>query len=129
MVGVPLSGSAKHTLTVAAYRGVDAAPGLTFARSADTASHAQRVAPGVNVPAGAWVVSYFADKSSTTTSWSSPSTTSRQQVCNADAGRVCSLLADSGGPVPAGAWAGATASTDAPSNKATTWSIVLAPAG
>lgn len=127
-VTVPLGASAKHTLTVAAYRGVAAAP-LTFAGTADTVNHAQRLAPSVSVPAGAWVVSYFADKSSTTTAWSSTAATIRGQACNADSGRVCSAVADSGGPVPAGVRTGASAATDAASSKATAWSIVLAPAG
>ena len=75
------------------------------------------------------MISYWADKSSTTTTWTPPaSVTARQLVCNADAGRVCSLLTDSGGAVPAGNRPGLTATTDAASAKATTWSIVLAPA-
>jgi len=125
---VPLSGSAKYTLTVAAYSGVDATAAPMFGRVADTVNHAARTAPTVTAPAGAWVVSYWADKSATTTSWSAASGTQRQMLCGADAGHVCSLLADSGGPVPAGPYAGVTATTDAASAKATAWSIVLPPA-
>ncbi len=127
-VTVPLDGSAKHTLTVAAYTGVDPTQGLTFAAAADTANHANRVTPGVTVPEGAWVVSYWADKSSTTTAWTpAGSAAGRQMLCGADSGRICSLLADSGGAVPAGPYPGVTATTNASSSKATTWSIVLAP--
>ncbi len=78
-VTVPLNGSAKHTLTVAAYRGVDATPALAFAGAADTANHAQRVTPSIAAPEGAWLISYWADKSSTTTSWTSASSTSRAE--------------------------------------------------
>ena len=48
-------------------------------------------------------------------------------LCGADSGRICSLLADSGSAVPAGPYPGVTATTNASSSKATTWSIVLAP--
>ena len=127
-VTVPLSGSAKHVLTVAAYTGVDPTQGLTFAAAADTANHANRVTPAVTAPEGAWVISYWADKSSATTSWTAAgSVAGRQMLCGADGGRICSLFADSGGAVAVGPYPGATATTDAPSAKATTWSIVLAP--
>lgn len=129
VVTVALSGSAKHTLTVAAYRGVDRGAGPTFARAVDTVQRTARTTPPVTAPEGAWVVSYWADKSSTTTSWTAPAVTGRQMICANDSGRICSLLADSGGPLPAGPRAGVTATTNAPSSKATTWSIVLAPAG
>jgi len=75
-------------------------------------------------------VSYWADKSSTTTAWTAPgSVTAREGLCQADSGRICSLLADSGAAVPGGPYPGITATTDVASNKATTWSVVLAPAG
>lgn len=124
-VTVPLGSSAKHTLTVAAYRGVST---VTATGAADTTTRTARLTPGVTAPEGAWVLSYWADKSSTTTAWSAPaSVTARQTACTLDSGRICSLLADSGGPVAAGAVPGVTASTDVASSKATTWSVVLAP--
>jgi PKD repeat protein len=126
---VPLSGTAKYTVTVAAYTGVVTTPGVTFARAVDTANHTNRLTPAVTAPEGAWVVSYWADKSSTTTAWTpAASVTGRQMLCGADAGRICSLFADSGHVVAAGPHPGVTANTNAPSNKATTWSIVLPPA-
>jgi PKD repeat protein len=128
-VSVPLSGTAKHTVTVATYTGVDGAASLPFASAIDTGNHAARQTPAVSVPDGAWVISYWADKSATTTSWTPPATvTARQQACGADAGRICSLFADSGHSLSAGSYPGVTASTNAPSAKATTWSIVLPPA-
>ncbi|MGL5825937.1 MAG: hypothetical protein ACRCYU_14170, partial [Nocardioides sp.] len=128
-VAVPLSGTAKHTTTLAAYTGVaDAQP--VFAAAADTANHSSRLAPAVTVPDGAWVVSYWADKSSTTTTWTAGgAATARSSACAESTGRVCSLLADSGNPVPTGAYPGISASTNVASSKATTWSIVLAPIG
>lgn len=127
-LAVPLSGSAKSTLTIADYTGVEATPSLAFASATDVSTTTTRLTPAVNAPDGAWVVSYWADKSSTTTSWTPvASVTGRSSACGADAGRVCSLLGDSGGAVPAGPYVGASASTNAPSAKATTWAIVLPP--
>jgi PKD repeat protein len=127
-VHVPISATAKYTITVAAYSGTD--PGaLPFARATD-AIHGEtaRSTPDVVAPAGGWVVSYWADKSSATTAWTpSASVTSRSAACDADAGRVCSNLADSGASVPAGTYGDITATTNAPSDQATMWSFVLAP--
>jgi PKD repeat protein len=129
-VRVPLSGVAKYTLTVADYSGVDTPQPVAFADAVDLVKHTDRTTPTVKVPDGAWVVSYWADKSSTTTAWTAPgSVTSREALCNAASGQICSLLADSGAAQPAGSYSGVTASTNAASNKATTWSIVLRPAG
>jgi hypothetical protein len=43
-------------------------------------------------------------------------------------GRVATLLADSGGPVPAGNYGGLTATASAASTIGTSWTIILAPA-
>ncbi|MEQ6902674.1 PKD domain-containing protein [Nocardioides sp. YIM 152588] len=129
-VQIPMDSNAKHTLTVAVYSGVDATPALTFAATPDTAKHVNRVTPAVPVPEGAWVVSYWADKSSSTTSWTPVSAvTGREMLCGDNSGRICSLLADSGGPLTGAPYSGATAATDDTSGKATAWSIVLPPAG
>ena len=126
-VSVPLSGAAKYTATLAVYAGV--ADPLVYAAAADTVSHTGRVTPVVTAPQGAWVVSYWADKSSATTTWTPPAgVTARQTACGADSGRVCSLFADSGAVVPAGPAGGVSANTDVASNKGVTWSIVLPPA-
>jgi PKD repeat protein len=125
-VTVPLSGAAKFTLTVASYTGTAAGP-VAFAGSADTAQHSVRSTPGVSAPEGAWVVSYWADKSSTTTAWTpAGSVTTRRSLCGADGGRICSALADSAAAVPS-TYGNITASTGTASDMATTWSIVLAP--
>jgi PKD repeat protein len=127
-VTVPLSGSGKSTLTVAAYSGVDPAANPVFARAADTVNEAARFTPSVAVPTGAWVVSYWADKSSTTTAWTpEASVAARSAACAASSGRVCSVFADSG-PVLAGTNGHVVATTNAASAAATTWSIVLAAA-
>ena len=94
--------------------------------ASSTSNVTGRPAPAVTVPAGSWVVSHWADKSGTTTTWSTSEATTRQAICAVGTGRVCSLLADSGGPV-AGSYGPITASTDLASNKAVMWSVVLAP--
>ena len=129
-VSVPLSGVAKYTLTVADYTGTDPTSPVTFSRSVNTSTVSSRPTPVVTAPPGAWVVSYWADKSSTTTAWTpSSSVTSRSATCGADGGRICSALADSGGVVPAGSYGGITATTGTASAMATMWSVVLAPSG
>jgi PKD repeat protein len=126
LVSVALSGAAKSTLTVAGYAGAEAAA-PAFAVASDVTNTSTRQAPAVTVPAGSWVASYWADKSSTTTAWSAdPSVVSRAAGCASSSGRVCSLLADSGTGV-SGAYGPISASTDAPSSTATMWSIVLVP--
>lgn len=126
-VSVSMSGTGKYTATLAAYGGVASATPV-FASAIDTANHTNRVTPAVTAPEGAWVVSYWADKSSATTSWTpAGSVTSRSSGCNDGSGRICSLLADSGHTVSAGTYPGVIANTNASSSKATTWSIVLAP--
>ena len=128
-VSVPLSGAAKYTVTLAAYTGV--ATGVpTYAAATDTANHTNRVTPSVTAPEGAWVVSYWADKSGTTTSWALPGTvSSRSSACGDSSGHICSAFADSGHSVSAGTYPGVVANTNLASSKATTWTVVLAPPG
>jgi PKD repeat protein len=124
-VTVPLDAAAKYTMTVADYSGVR--PGvLVYADLAETVTQTGHTTPAVNAPAGAWVVSYWADKSAATTGITVPgSVTGRQALCGANSGHVCSALADSNGPVPTGQYAGQTGTADTASNNATMWSIVL----
>jgi hypothetical protein len=76
------------------------------------------------------VVSYWADKSSATTGFTLPaSVTGRQASCGTGTGHVCSVLADSGGPVPAGTYGGLTAVADSASASATMWTLLLPQAG
>ena len=84
----------------------------------------------VTAPTGAWVVSYWADKSSTTTGWTpTSSVTARSAACGADGGQICNVLADSAAVVPAGSYGGITATTGTASAMATMWSVVIAPSG
>ena len=122
---VTLDAAAKYTMTLADYRGVR--PGLlVHADLAETVSRAGHVTPPVTAPAGAWVVSYWADKSAATTGFALPSSLTRRQAqCSTGTGHVCSSLADSGGSVPTGQYDGQVATADTANATATTWSVVL----
>ena len=127
-VRVPLDAAAKFTLTVAAYSGDMLAPQV--AKASETVTRAGHTTPTVQANAGDWVVSYWADKSAATTTYTLPGgVTQRQLVCGTSSGHVCSVLADSGGPVPGGAYTGLTATADTASGSATMWSILLRQAG
>jgi hypothetical protein len=126
-----MSARTKVDLRVLAYAGTSPAdPVAAFASAADPAATLTHLSPHVEgVGAGAWVVTAWSDKSSSTTAWTPPGgVTARATGIGTGGGRVTSLLADSGAPVAAGAYGGLTATTDAAS-RAMTWSIVLAPAG
>jgi hypothetical protein len=119
-----MDAAAKYTLTVAAYRGdvLD----VRFAKASETVLRADHTTPTVDAQAGDWAVSYWADKSSGTTGFALPAgVVQRRTACAANAGHVCSTLADTGAPVGAGAYGGLVATADAASASATTWTILL----
>jgi PKD repeat protein len=123
-VRLPLDAAAKYTLTIAAYSGDMLDPRV--ARTTETTVRADHTTPLADAGAGDWAVSYWADKSSATTTLAVPSSvTQRRATCGVNAGHVCSVLADSGGPVPAGPYGGLVATADASSGTATMWTIVL----
>jgi PKD repeat protein len=129
---VPVTFSAKthNSVTLADYKSADPNTIEASASSADanTASH---VTPTVNVTvAGSLAVSYWADKSSTTTAWTPPApVTQRATFFDTGGGYTTSLLADSNSTVGTGSYGGLTATTNAASGKGTEWTVILAPAG
>jgi PKD repeat protein len=124
-VTVPLDAAAKYTMSVADYSGVRNGA-LVSADLAETVTQAGHTTPTVDAPAGSWIVSYWADKSAATTGFTLPgSVTGRGALCNTGSGHVCSTLADSGGAVPTGQYAGLTATADTANGTATMWSIIL----
>jgi hypothetical protein len=108
------------------YAGVSSAtPVATGASDANTATH---TAPSVPVAStGSWVVSFWSDKSSSTTSWTVPATaTQRDQVIGTGGGRVTAALADSNAAVATGTYPAQTASVGATvSGKGAMLSLVL----
>jgi hypothetical protein len=87
-------------------------------------------APAVAVAnAGSWVVSFWSDKSSSTTAWTLPSgVTQRDQTIGTGGGRVTAAIADSNGAVSTGTYPAQTASVGATaSGKGAMISLVLSP--
>jgi len=123
-----MDAAAKYTMTIAVYSGDMLAPQV--AKSAETVVRSMHTTPTIATSAGDWAVSYWADKSSATTEYTLPaSVTQREAVCGNNAGRICSVLADSNGPVSGGTYGGLTATADAAAATATMWTILLRQAG
>jgi len=122
-VSTPISALAKSDLQVVAYRGASGVAGVTGRADANTASHAT---PTVTAPAGAWVLQEWADRSSTTTSWTPPSgVTVRDASYGTGGGRICGLVADSAGAVTGGSVGGQTATTDQTSGQGRMWTVLV----
>ncbi len=117
-VNIPLNGSVKSTVHVAAYRGVDpSAP--TVASKAEVNTRTVRTTPTAIAPEGAWVLSYWAGKSASASSWSLPgSVTARGSAANTGSGHITSALADSGSAVQAGSYGNLAATSNASTGSA-----------
>ncbi|WP_281388900.1 PKD domain-containing protein [Kribbella qitaiheensis] len=118
---------AKVSLQLTGYGGASLG---TVGQRSDTTAVTAHVTPTANVSAaGSWLLSYWADKSSTTTNWTSPAgSVDRDERIGSGSGLIASLVADSGAPVPTGSAGGLTATTNAAS-RATMITIVLPPSG
>ncbi len=125
------SAQQKGVLTVAAYRGVHpvnpiAAHGVAT-QPALTTTHASAT---VNNPiADGWRLSYWSLESRRVTTLTPPTGEVPRAVTNGTgSGRVTTLLTDTGAPVAAGTQGNLTALSDASTNKATLWTVILRPA-
>lgn len=130
-VRVQLSSLTKVDLRVLAYSGTAAAsPVYAWATTAESTLSTAHPTASVSVAtAGSRVVSYWADKSSTTTSWTAPAgLTVRSTAIGTGSGYISTLVADPDRPADPGTVPGSTATTNSAS-KATTVVLVLAPAG
>jgi len=118
----------KIDLSLSAYSGTSSTPVVAFASAAETVSRATHTTPSINVSTGgSWVVSFWADKSSATTTWTPPAgQVQRALSVGSGSGRITSLEADSGAAFAPGVWAGQTATANSASAKATLWTVVLA---
>ncbi len=126
-VRVTSSGYAKSHIAVAAYRGTDpSAPVAVSAVRLDNSSGATHTSPTVDAPgSNGWLVSYWAEKSSSTTAWSAPSgVTVRNQGFGSGSGLVAGLLADSNGAV-SGTTGGLTATASSTSSRGLSFSVVV----
>lgn len=128
-VGLTFTAAQRSSLQLVAYQGTSlVAPVMTAATAVD-ASTATHVSPTLtNVDPGAWLVTYWSDKSSTTTLWTSPvGVTVRGTLTGGGSGRVTSLTGDSAGAAPIGNVGGLTATTDAASSRGVSVSVLLTP--
>jgi PKD repeat protein len=126
VVAVTSSSIAKMAVQLSAYSaaaGVDASA-IAF----DTVNRANRTTPVVPVThAGSTLVSYWADKSSATTTWATPASTQlRNLSVGGGGGRITAAIADSGS-LAAGSAGGLTATADSSGRRGVTWSIVIRP--
>jgi hypothetical protein len=123
-VSVALSERAKTDLVLLAYEG--AAPVSSAVAAVETGSSASHESPAVVVGEGAWVVSYWADKSSGHSGWTLPVGVTERTATSGGSGggQIMAVVGDSG-PLPAGVWPGATAASGTVANKAIAWSIVI----
>jgi PKD repeat protein len=125
--------SAPSTTTLAAYRGVESPPVVTYGSAVETnttiAGTTTHTTPSIDVPKdGQWVLSYWADRTSgLTTAWDAPpgQHVRAMAVSSGTSLRVSSLLTDDDAPASAGARAGLTATANGATRTATMWSIVL----
>ncbi|MBV9292037.1 MAG: PKD domain-containing protein, partial [Frankiales bacterium] len=120
----------KNNVTIADYGSADgtAIEASAFRTDSSTASH---TTPNATVSVdGSLALSFWSDKSSTTTAWTAPAgVTARSSSYDTGGGFVTTLLADSGSTVNSGTYGSKTATTNAASGKGAMWTIILAPAG
>lgn len=128
VAAVSASSIIKADITVAAYRGTSGDP-IAASAAANDANRSTHTTPTITTSvAGAWLLSYWADKSSTATAWTLPAGTSRRAATTGNgSGYITATLADSNAGLPAGAAGGLTATTGITSSKAVMFSVVLAP--
>jgi PKD repeat protein len=119
---------AKISLMVAAYAGTaGTTPVVAHAGAAEPGTTAAHVTPTLSTAAnGAWLLSYWADVTSSTTSWATPAGQSvRATLIGTGGGHPSAVLTDLGGPLTPGTVGGYTATADAASSKATMVTLVL----
>ncbi|WP_187437953.1 PKD domain-containing protein [Actinomadura decatromicini] len=127
-VNVGLSDYTKADIRLLAYENTNATdPVAAVAKGIDGGTVTDHTSPTATVgDFGGWAVTYWGDKSSTTTSWTAPAgVTSRGTGIGSGSGRITSLIVDSNGTVATGGYGGKTATTDAAS-RAAMWTIILA---
>ncbi|WP_370618062.1 PKD domain-containing protein [Mumia qirimensis] len=127
-VSLGLSAAGKTGLAITAYDGVDTASPIASTAANTAASTATHTTPDATVGSGSWVVWFWSEKSTATSSWApGAGVTTRATAYATGTARVSTLVGDTGGPVT-GTVPGATATTDTVSGRSVSWSIVLRPA-
>lgn len=124
-VSVSVGGYARGSLSVAVYRNATV-NSASFVMEPEVGAKAQHQTPEATAANGDWVLSYWADKTASTTKWSIPSALStRQTGAGTGAGHLSWMLADSGGPISAGAVGGLTGTADSSTSNAVMGTVVL----
>jgi hypothetical protein len=128
-VSIGFATASKSAVTLAAYRDATASLAPGAIASAVEGSVTSHVAPTVTAPSGAWLLSYWSDKSSWTTAWGTPADQAlRATALGTGSGRITSVLVDSAARVPTpGTWGGEVATTEAASTRGINWTIALSP--
>ena len=127
-VTVGFSASVRANLQLVAYSGTSATdPVATVTHAADVGG-TSHTTPTATATAYDWVLSLWADKSSTTHQWTAPSGVTVRSNLSAASGQVAALLADGNAPVPNQPVGGLTATVPVASNRALMFTILLAPA-
>lgn len=127
-VNIGLSAYTKADIRLLAYEGTNTTdPIAAVAKRSDSSSVTEHTSPSASVgAAGAWAVTYWGDKSSSTTSWTAPAGVQvRGSGIGSGGGRITTLIGDSDGAVATGAYGNKTATTDTAS-RAAMWTIILA---
>ena len=121
---VRTTASTKLDAQLLAYAGTDPAdPVAQSAVEVELGTSADHTTPTLQVSQPTWVVSYWADKTSSSNGWVvDPTLQERAQSVGTGGGRITSLTADTGGPVGPGTVGGHTAQSTS-GNKATMWTI------
>ena len=119
----------KDAMTVSAYRSVGGTPSVTASASSPGTAGTSFTTPSVAVAqAGSWLVSSWAEKSSTVSTWTAPAgTVNRAAPASTGGGKVSSLLGDSGAPVATGTAAGKTATSSISGGATPMFSVVVSP--
>ena len=122
-------GQRKGALTLAVYRGTSTiGPFATAAGAAEPGTTASHTTPVASAPAGTLRVSYWADRNSSAAGWTAPSgEVVRALSAGTGGGRVGILLTDPNAAATGGPTGGLTAVSASPSDKATSWTLLLTP--
>jgi PKD repeat protein len=129
-VTVTSSAVAKSDITVSVYRGTNSAtPVASSASKIDNTAGAAHTSPAVTATGDKdWLVTYWADRSDTTTGWTAQAgPTVRVAGAASDTGsaHVTAVMADSNGPVTSGAQGQLTATANGSSSRGASFSILL----
>jgi PKD repeat protein len=128
-VTVNISSATKADLTVAVYRGTDATTAIDASASKiDNASGAAHTSPAVTATKSTdWLVTYWADRSNTSTAWTAPLGVAVRWIGQPDSSsaHALGLLADSNAAVTAGPQGQLTATANGDSSRGASVSVLL----